>query len=95
MFVFNRTCGVKDPSWSEIHYFVKFLDVQLESCERSVFCKEEIDIVRRTMSGLKKFVIKFMIRMSRVCLVAGIDKFVLVFSLFCCRILQHLLFVVN
>lgn len=53
-----------DPSWSEIHHFTKFLDLQLNSCENSVFCNEEL--VGDVMSGLKGFVVKFMIEMSRV-----------------------------
>ena len=57
-------CGVKDPSWAEIRHFVKFLDLQLQSCESSIFCNE--DLVGDVMAGLKSFVVKFMIRMSRV-----------------------------
>ena len=60
----HRCCGVVNPSWSEIHHFVRFLDFQLKSCEESVFCDEEF--VGDVMSGLKSFVVKFMIRMSRV-----------------------------
>ena len=57
-------CGVKDPSWAEIRHFVAFLDLQLQSCEQSCFCDEKFvgDIIR----GFKTFVVKFMIRMSRV-----------------------------
>ena len=57
-------CGVKDPSWSEIHHFVKFLDLQLESCEKSVFTTPAF--IEDVMAGLKGFVVKFMMRMSRV-----------------------------
>ena len=57
-------CGVKDPSWAELRHFVWFLDRQLESCEGSVFTNEEI--VGDVMTGFKTFVVKFMIRMSRV-----------------------------
>ncbi len=57
-------CGIRDPSWAEIHYFSKFLDIQLNSCENSVFCDETL--VGDVMSGLKGFVVKFMIRMSQV-----------------------------
>ena len=35
------------------------------TCEQSIFCNE--DIVGDVMSGLKTFVVKFMIRMSKVC----------------------------
>jgi hypothetical protein len=57
---------VENPSWCEIHHFAKFFDVQLESCEKSIFCNEKF--VKDVMSGLKRFVVKFMIRMSRVLL---------------------------
>ena len=55
---------MQDPSWSEIHNFAKFLNLQLEACEKSVFCNESL--VGDIMSGLKGFVVKFMISMSRV-----------------------------
>uniref|UniRef100_A0A1X7T5A9 Uncharacterized protein n=1 Tax=Amphimedon queenslandica TaxID=400682 RepID=A0A1X7T5A9_AMPQE len=58
-----RQCGVKDPSWSELKHFVDFLNTQLRSCESSIFCNE--DIVGDVMPGLKTFVVKFMIRMSK------------------------------
>lgn len=58
---FYRYCGVKDPSWAEITHFVQFLDFQLLSCERSIFCDVKIGI-----KELKNFIVKFMIRMSRV-----------------------------
>ena len=57
-------CGVKHPSWSELRHFVQFLDLQLHSCEVSVFCKD--DFIRDVMAGLKTFVVKFMVRMSKV-----------------------------
>ena len=62
-FFFHSNCGIRDPSWCEIQHFIKFLDVQLESCEVSVFCNEML--IGDVMSGLKSFVVKFMIRMSR------------------------------
>ena len=55
---------MKDPSWSEIRHFIKFLDLQLQSCERSYFTNE--DFVGDVLSGFKSFVVKFMIQMSRV-----------------------------
>ena len=61
---FCSECGVKDPSWVELNHFLKFLDIQLGTCEQSIFCNE--DIVGDVMSGLKTFVVKFMIRMSKV-----------------------------
>ena len=60
----HRYCGVRNPSWSEIRYFVKFLNIQLKSCEESVFTDSEY--VGDVMAGLKGFVVKFMINMSRV-----------------------------
>ena len=63
LFFFSE-CGVKDPSWVELNHFLKFLDIQLSSCEKSIFCNE--DLVGDVMSGLKTFVVKFMIRMSKV-----------------------------
>ncbi len=55
---------MKDPSWSEIRHFVKFLDLQLKSCEESVFTDR--NFIGDVMAGLKGFVVKFMICMSRV-----------------------------
>ena len=63
-FSFNSYCGVRDPSWMEIKHFVNFLDLQLQSSEHSYFCNE--DFVGDVMAGFKSFVVKFMIRMSRV-----------------------------
>ena len=48
----------------ELNHFLKFLNIQLSSCEKSIFCNE--DLVGDVMSGLKTFVVKFMIRMSKV-----------------------------
>jgi len=55
---------VKDPSWAEICYFVTFLDLQLQSCENSVFTNYEL--VGDIFEGFKGFVVKFMMKMSRV-----------------------------
>ena len=49
----------------ELNHFLEFLDIQLGTCEQSIFCNE--DFVGDVMSGLKTFVVKFMIRMSKVC----------------------------
>ena len=57
-------CGVNDPSWSELRHFVQFLDLQLFSSEISVFCNAAL--VRDVMAGIKTFVVKFMVRMSKV-----------------------------
>ena len=63
-FLVFRHCGLDDPSWSELDHFVNFLAVQLQGCEQSVYCNE--DLVGDTLRGMKSFVVKFMIRMSRV-----------------------------
>lgn len=64
MWLNDRYCGVSDPSWSEIRHFVRFLDLQLMSCQESVYTRPEV--VEDVLAGLKGFVVKFMIRMSRV-----------------------------
>ena len=61
------SCGIRDPSWAEVRHFVKFLDIQLQSCEASVFCNRKF--VGDVMAGLKGFVVRFMIRMSQVRLI--------------------------
>ena len=83
-------CGVKDPSWAEIRHFVTFLDLQLQSCERSCFCNEKV--VGDIISGFKTFVVKFMIRMSRVSIydVIGHLYAVLTYHLITYRIFQRL-----
>ena len=50
---------------------MKFLDLQLKSCEESVFT--DPTFVGDVMAGLKGFVVKFMIRMSRVSVSANFD----------------------
>ena len=55
-----------EPSWSEIRHFVKFLDLQLNSCENSAFTDPET--IKNALAGMKGFVVKFMISMSRVSL---------------------------
>ena len=59
----HRNCGVVDPSWSEIKHFVEFLNIQLQSCEESVYCDEAL--VGDILAGLKAFTVRFMIRMSK------------------------------
>ena len=54
---------MKNPSWREIKHFVEFLSIQLQSCEESVYCNEEL--VGDVLAGLKYFIVKFMIRMSK------------------------------
>ncbi|KAL7397817.1 hypothetical protein ABVT39_028331 [Epinephelus coioides] len=61
--IFLFYCGVLDPSWAELRNFVWFLNLQLQDCENSVFCKFEL--VGDTLQGFKNFVVKFMILMSK------------------------------
>ena len=55
---------MKDPSWAEICYFATFLNLQLQSCENSDFTNYEL--VGDIFEGFKSFVVKFMMKMSRV-----------------------------
>ena len=61
-----------DPSWSELHNFANFLNVQLKDCEQSYYC---MDIFADDLPGFLTFVVKFMIRMSKV------NKLLLTFAL--------------
>ena len=60
---FVNYCGVKRPSWTEIRNFVTFLDKQLSDCDNSDYCKSST--MAEEWKGFKKFVVKFMILMSR------------------------------
>lgn len=60
----DRNCGIEDPSWAELRYFVNFLNSQLQACEESSFCN--MDLVGDTLEGFRSFVVRFMILMSRV-----------------------------
>ena len=63
----NRFFELPDPSWAELHYFVKFLNTQLMACEHSVYCDEAmISDMSHGVYGFKSFVVKFMIRMAVV-----------------------------
>ena len=66
MVIFSE-CGVIDPSWAELNHFIQFLNVQLSSCEASVFCNQAT--LGDSLSGFKSFVVKFMIKMSKVILI--------------------------
>ncbi|XP_065259536.1 E3 ubiquitin-protein ligase rnf213-alpha-like [Emys orbicularis] len=58
-----ESCGRKNPSWTELSNFTRFLNLQLMKCENSVFCSSEL--VKEGFQGFKAFVIKFMITMSK------------------------------
>ena len=63
--LYFRHCGVRNPSWAELNNFVKFLNIQLNACEHSIYCNEAY--IGDVLQGFKQFIVKFMIRMSRVC----------------------------
>ncbi|XP_073713018.1 E3 ubiquitin-protein ligase rnf213-alpha-like [Misgurnus anguillicaudatus] len=56
-------CGIINPSWAELRNFAWFLNVQLQDCERSVFC--DVSLVGDTLAGFKHFVVDFMILMAK------------------------------
>ena len=63
----NRLFELPDPSWTELHYFVQFLNTQLMACEHSVYCDEAVvSDISQGVYGFKSFVVKFMIRMAVV-----------------------------
>ena len=59
-----RSCPLQDPSYGELQNFINFLNIQLESCENSIFCnlanQEDWANLR-----FKNFVVKFMIHMAK------------------------------
>ena len=63
LYLFSH-CGVNDPSWSQLQYFISFLNLQLQACEASSFLDPRF--VGDIIGGVKSFIINFMIRMSRV-----------------------------
>ncbi|XP_048046866.1 E3 ubiquitin-protein ligase rnf213-alpha isoform X2 [Megalobrama amblycephala] len=56
-------CGIMDPSWAELRNFAWFLNLQLQDCERSVFC--DVSFIGDTLLGFKNFVVDFMILMAK------------------------------
>ncbi|XP_078382607.1 E3 ubiquitin-protein ligase rnf213-alpha-like isoform X3 [Oculina patagonica] len=58
-----RNCGVRNPSWSELRYFVNFLNHQLRDCENSAYCDNAL--TKDTLEGFRTFVVAFMIIMSK------------------------------
>ena len=57
-------CGVADPSWMELKHFLNFLNAQFEDCENSTFCN--VEHTGYVLPGFKAFVVKFMLKMSKV-----------------------------
>ena len=62
-FILYSHCKVSHPSWAELAQFARFLYVQLNDCQNSVYCKQ----VFGEDTDFKTFVVKFMITMSKVC----------------------------
>ena len=65
-FCVSRYCGIRDPSWAELHHFVNFLNSQLSDFEQSIFCDPAL--VGDILHGFRSFVVRFLIQMSRVSL---------------------------
>lgn len=63
--IYSRHSGVKDPSWAELRNFVGFLNTQLLDYEQSDYVS---DAASEFLPGFAKFVLKFLIQMSRVCI---------------------------
>ena len=59
----SRHCGIRDPSWSELHHFVWFLNTQLHDYEGNNFVSIA---AAEDLPGFAKFVLRFLIQMSRV-----------------------------
>ncbi|XP_065450526.1 E3 ubiquitin-protein ligase RNF213-like [Chrysemys picta bellii] len=57
------SCGRKNPSWTELSNFTRFLNLQLMKCENSVFCSSKL--AGEEFKGFKAFIVKFMITMSK------------------------------
>ncbi|XP_060586365.1 E3 ubiquitin-protein ligase rnf213-alpha-like [Ruditapes philippinarum] len=56
-----RHCGQEDPSWSELHQFVWFLNKQLVDFENNFVSATAAE----DLPGFSKFVLRFLIQMSR------------------------------
>ncbi|XP_052808614.1 E3 ubiquitin-protein ligase rnf213-alpha-like isoform X2 [Mya arenaria] len=62
LLVLLRYCGVRDPSWSELHHFVWFLNTQLVDFEQNQFVSVA---AAEDLPGFATFVLRFLIQMSR------------------------------
>ena len=58
-----RNFCVKQPTWMELTHFASFLNAQLRASEMSNFCNP--DLMREDFPGMKSFVIRFLIQMSK------------------------------
>ena len=65
-------CNIRNPSWSELSHFSKFLNIQLSDCEKTCYLNmdsienfSKADVQLCKLPGFKEFVVRFMIRMSQ------------------------------
>ena len=63
---FSSSCGLHDPSWAKIRHFVEFLNIQLLSCDGSLFSDEAF--VGDVMPGLKGVVVKLYVMVNKLCM---------------------------
>ena len=56
-------CPVEAPTWAELSHFASFLNVQLETTERSVFCNSAV--VGEELRGFKNVVVDFNLTMAQ------------------------------
>nr|XP_039247899.1 E3 ubiquitin-protein ligase rnf213-alpha-like [Styela clava] len=54
--VLLRHCCMQNPSWAQLRHFCSFLNVQLQNCEKSVFCTSPA--IKQDLNGLKEFAVK-------------------------------------
>ncbi|XP_053396017.1 E3 ubiquitin-protein ligase rnf213-alpha-like [Mercenaria mercenaria] len=57
-----RYCGIQDPSWSELHHFVWFLNTQLVDFKENDFVSRAAADI---LPGFSTFVLRFLIQMSK------------------------------
>ncbi|KAH3728508.1 hypothetical protein DPMN_054465, partial [Dreissena polymorpha] len=60
--VLLRRCGVHNPSWSELHHFVWFLNTQLVDFEHNSFVSTA---AAEDLPGFATFVLRFLMQMSK------------------------------
>ena len=58
-----ENCSIGHPTWIELTHFASFLNAQLASSEKSIFCNA--DLMREDFPGMKTFVINFLISMAK------------------------------
>lgn len=56
-------CPVDNPCWAELLHFTSFLNQQLISTERSIFCNAAV--MGQDLPGFKSFTVRFLIRMAK------------------------------